>query len=175
MTPRIYVACLAAYNNGKLHGKWIDADQDEDDIWSAIKEVLASSPEPGAEEWAVHDFECFAGVELGEYPSVSDVATIGHLIASDDDAELLIALTQHLSGKVTTETLASAKEYKDENYQGHFDKLEDWAYGFAEDTGANLGVYASYIDWERVAADAEMGGDIFSIDLDGKVHVFWNH
>jgi Antirestriction protein (ArdA) len=22
---RIYVACLAAYNNGYLHGKWIDA------------------------------------------------------------------------------------------------------------------------------------------------------
>ena len=25
--PRIYVACLAAYNNGYLHGAWIDADQ----------------------------------------------------------------------------------------------------------------------------------------------------
>ena len=24
-TPRIYVACLAAYNNGRLHGRWIDA------------------------------------------------------------------------------------------------------------------------------------------------------
>ena len=23
--PRIYVACLAAYNNGCLHGRWIDA------------------------------------------------------------------------------------------------------------------------------------------------------
>jgi len=23
--PRIYVACLAAYNNGRLHGRWIDA------------------------------------------------------------------------------------------------------------------------------------------------------
>ena len=25
--PRIYVACLAAYNNGILHGAWIDAAQ----------------------------------------------------------------------------------------------------------------------------------------------------
>jgi hypothetical protein len=23
--PQIYVACLAAYNNGRLHGVWIDA------------------------------------------------------------------------------------------------------------------------------------------------------
>jgi Antirestriction protein (ArdA) len=27
--PRIYVACLAAYNNGYLHGAWIDAIQGE--------------------------------------------------------------------------------------------------------------------------------------------------
>ena len=31
-TPRIYVACLAAYNGGTLHGEWIDADQSADDI-----------------------------------------------------------------------------------------------------------------------------------------------
>lgn len=24
--PRIYAACLAAYNSGYLHGAWIDAD-----------------------------------------------------------------------------------------------------------------------------------------------------
>ncbi len=29
---RIYVACLAAYNNGILHGAWIDATQGEDGI-----------------------------------------------------------------------------------------------------------------------------------------------
>jgi Antirestriction protein (ArdA) len=29
--PRIYVACLAAYNNGRLHGEWIDADQPADE------------------------------------------------------------------------------------------------------------------------------------------------
>ena len=28
ITPKIYVACLAAYNNGHLHGEWIDATQD---------------------------------------------------------------------------------------------------------------------------------------------------
>lgn len=28
-TPRVYVACLAAYNSGFLHGAWIDAGQGE--------------------------------------------------------------------------------------------------------------------------------------------------
>lgn len=54
VTPRIYVACLAAYNSGRLHGAWIDASQDVDDIWNELKQVLASSPVPDAEEWAIH-------------------------------------------------------------------------------------------------------------------------
>ena len=31
-TPRIYAACLAAYNNGHLHGRWIDATQDPETV-----------------------------------------------------------------------------------------------------------------------------------------------
>ena len=42
---RIYVACLAAYNNGRLHGVWIDATDDIDDIQDQINEMLESSPE----------------------------------------------------------------------------------------------------------------------------------
>ena len=44
-SPRIYVACLASYNNAKLHGTWIDADQDEDSIQDEIKHMLAQSPD----------------------------------------------------------------------------------------------------------------------------------
>ncbi len=36
-TPQIYVACLAAYNNGTLHGIWCDATQGEDGIYSDIR------------------------------------------------------------------------------------------------------------------------------------------
>ncbi|WP_024353472.1 antirestriction protein ArdA [Brevundimonas naejangsanensis] len=43
-SPRIYVACLAAYNNGFLHGAWIDADQDADQIRVEIAAMLARSP-----------------------------------------------------------------------------------------------------------------------------------
>jgi len=59
VTPRIYVACLAAYNNGKLRGEWIDANQDDDAIFDDIKKILSTSPEPLAEEWAIHDYEGF--------------------------------------------------------------------------------------------------------------------
>ena len=51
--PRIYVACLAAYNSGCLHGRWIDATT-PDEIWEQVRAMLADSPEPDAEEWAIH-------------------------------------------------------------------------------------------------------------------------
>ena len=44
---RIYVACLAAYNNGCLHGRWIDATT-PDEIMDAVRAMLAASPELGA-------------------------------------------------------------------------------------------------------------------------------
>ena len=64
ITPRIYVACLAAYNNGELHGAWIDADQDADAIREEIAVILTTSPEPNAEEWAIHDYEGFGDHKL---------------------------------------------------------------------------------------------------------------
>ena len=54
---KIYVADLAAYNNGILHGIWIDATDDLDDIQEQVNEMLASSPEEMAEEYAIHDYE----------------------------------------------------------------------------------------------------------------------
>lgn len=51
---RIYVADLAAYNNGKLHGVWINATDDLDDIQKQVNKMLAESPEGFAEEYAIH-------------------------------------------------------------------------------------------------------------------------
>jgi len=38
--PRIYVACLAAYNNGILYGAWMAADCDTDEIWADVQAML---------------------------------------------------------------------------------------------------------------------------------------
>lgn len=43
--PRIYVACLASYNNGVLHGRWIDLD-DREEVEAEIAEMLRESPYP---------------------------------------------------------------------------------------------------------------------------------
>lgn len=73
---RIYAASLADYNNGRLHGRWIDADQDADGIAADIAAMLAESPTPHAEEWAIHDYEGFGPVRIGEHVPVEQIATL---------------------------------------------------------------------------------------------------
>jgi len=55
--PRIYVACLSSYNEGRLHGKWIDCSSDVDEMHRDIQAMLADSPSSFAEEWDIHDVD----------------------------------------------------------------------------------------------------------------------
>lgn len=43
---RIYVACLASYNNGVLHGRWIDAQSDADAMQEEVSAMLRESKFP---------------------------------------------------------------------------------------------------------------------------------
>ena len=166
-TPRIYVASLSDYNNGVLHGIWIEAT-DADTIQEATDKMLASSPTGGAEEWAIHDHEGFEGVKVSEFSSFADIAELGAAIEEHG------ALFTALMGQGVASDVSSALEYLEENYAGAHNSLEDFAYEFHKDSGTELGALSEYIDWEKVGRDLELGGDVFEIDLDGKTHVFWN-
>src|SRR5882672_6047171 len=74
--PRIYVASLSDYNAGRLHGVWLDANQDVEELQVAVDAMLKKSHEPSAEEYAVHDYEDFGPVRLGEYTSLEIVAAV---------------------------------------------------------------------------------------------------
>ena len=89
----IYIADLAAYNNGILHGVWIDATHELDDIYEAIQTLLVASPEAGSEEWAIHDYDGFAGLGLGEYESLEHVHAIAVFL--EDHGDLGAAVLSH--------------------------------------------------------------------------------
>jgi antirestriction protein len=126
--PRIYVACLAAYNAGRLHGEWIDADQPVDDIWTEVKAMLAKSPEPCAEEWAIHDYDGFGPLRLSEWESFDRVAAIAAGIAQHGDA-----FTAWLSYDSERDPVDSDAFH--DAYRGEWDSLRDYAEGFADDVG----------------------------------------
>lgn len=165
--PRIYVACLAAYNAGKLHGKWIDATLGQEHIEDQIKSILATSPEENAEEYAIHDYEGFATYKINEYQSIETVAELAEAI--EEHGELIVDLMGHLG----LDSVSEAIEYYNDNYAGEHSSLEDFAAEFLEDTGElnQIPVHLrSYFDFESFSRDLELGGDVFRIDN----HVFWN-
>ena len=127
-TPRIYVACLAAYNAGRLHGEWIDADQDVDAVWAEIEAMLAASPEPGAEEWAIHDYEGFGPLRLSEYESIERVVAIARGIAEHGPA--FAAWMDYDNSRDPTDVTAF-----EDAYRGEWPSLRDYAEDWAESTG----------------------------------------
>ena len=52
---RIYVACLASYNNGILYGRWVSADEGLEHIQAKVRAMLKASPIEDVEEYAIHD------------------------------------------------------------------------------------------------------------------------
>jgi antirestriction protein len=91
ISPKIWISSLSDYNNGHLHGAWVDADQDPDGIWEGINEVLRTSKVPGAEEWAVFDYEGFGPLELSEYETVERISRLGLGIAEHGEAFAVFA------------------------------------------------------------------------------------
>jgi antirestriction protein len=171
VAPRVYAADLAAYNQGILAGVWIDAAQDPEDIKSEIQEMLAHSPVPHAEEWAWHDYEGFGELRLSEFTSIENISRLAKLI--EEHGEMFAEVVSHFGG---TDYLDEAERAMQEGYQGTYRSLTDWAEQHAEDTGIDCGEpWRGYIDFERWANDAEMGGDIFTIDVPDGVAVFWGH
>ena len=166
-TPRIYVACLAAYNNGRLHGRWIDAT-DPHKVWEQVNAMLAASPEPDAEEWAIHDYEGFEGANLSEYASFETVCELADFI--EEHGELGAKLMSHFG-----DDLAEARAAF-EDYAGEYRSAADFAEQLHEDTGTEIPESLRYyIDWQALARDIALNGEImvFQTGFD-EVHIFWS-
>lgn len=171
--PRIYVASLADYNAGHLHGAWIDADQSVEELEKAIQEILRSSPSPGAEEWAIHDYEGFGPLRLSEYESLAYVARVAAGI--EKHGLVFAAWTDHIENEDDLDAFEDA-------YFGCWTSLDEYGLDMLEDFGylaeierrlpEHLQPYVR-IDAKGFAEDLAAGGDIVAIENpEGGVWIF---
>jgi antirestriction protein len=174
--PRIYVASLADYNEGRLHGVWIDAAQDEQELERCVKEMLARSPSPGAEEWAIHDYEGFGLLRLDESESFAAVARIAEGIAEHGPVFAAWA------ARVDTDS-DQFDEFEDV-YMGEWESGEAFAEEMLEDLGQieeimrgvpeHLAPYVE-IDYQGYFEGLVSGGEIIPVEKpDGGIYVFRN-
>ncbi|TQF73360.1 antirestriction protein ArdA [Rhodococcus spelaei] len=172
--PRIYVASLSDYNNGRLHGVWLDAAREAADVQADIQAMLAASPEPDAEEFAIHDYDNFGDAQIYEYDSIELVTRIARGIAEHGLAFAAWASVQ--------EGNDDALDRFEDAYLGHYDSMEAYAEQLIDDLGyqrllddaipESLRPYAR-IDTEALARDMHLEGDLhFMPTDDGGVWLF---
>ena len=130
--PRIYVASLSDYNAGRLHGRWLDAHLSTDELQAGVEAMLSASPtDPRAEEWAIHDYQGFYGLRLGEWESLERVSRLGKGIVEHGEAFAAWVAND----QVATEELDRFEDC----YLGRWDSVEDYAEQLLDDLGVDLG------------------------------------
>jgi antirestriction protein len=175
LEPKIYVASLSDYNVGVLHGTWIDADQEPEAMHDAITGMLQASPtDARAEEWAIHDFEGFNGLHLGEWEDLEHVSKVAK------------GIREHGVAYAHFATIVSADEELDQFEERYLGKWRD-AEAYAEEVFDDLGLFDEVkkcvsenlqpyvtLDVAGFARDLVAGGDITVIEADSGVHIFSN-
>lgn len=150
--PQIYVACLAAYNAGLLHGMWIDCTQDADDIREDIEWMLSWSPcrdRESCEEYAIHDYQNWYDIHIDEYDDIEKLAELAQLLS--EHGEAYAAYYSYDS------TSASLEDFQ-ERYYGEYENEEDFVYAQLEEQGVftkleEMGIPSFYMDLKAIARD----------------------
>ena len=136
---QIYVACLASYNNGCLSGEWITPADTVKKLWAQINKILKASPEPNAEEWAIHDYDNFPN--LGEYPDVKDIIKITEAQKEHGVNQINAFLSIYQGDDL---------EHFDDSYAGEYDSFSDYSNELADDCyNASETQYFDYDAFER--------------------------
>lgn len=177
--PRVWVGSLGDYNNGILHGEWLDAARDPDEIHADISRMLTASPtaaETGqpAEEWAIFDSDNFGPAHIHEHDSIEMVARMAcgiaeHGLAFAAWADVCDGDNDMLNGFEDT-------------YLGHYDSVESYAEQLVDDLGYEQTLdrlfpdsLRSYVrfDTAALANDMQLGGDIHAVNANnGGVWIF---
>lgn len=174
-TRRVYAACLAAYNNGRLHGRWIDATQGADHIRDEIAAMLDHSPEPDAEEYAFHDSEGLG--DLHEFESIDRIAALGEALDNAAEPGALLAWLDNDAGNDP----ADFEDYFLGTYDSLADYVEEMFAEYAAEAEKNCrrdGWFhpSRYVDWAAMARDLNANGEVWTHpNGEGGLWVFSNH
>ncbi|AVH74403.1 antirestriction protein ArdA [Nostoc sp. 'Lobaria pulmonaria (5183) cyanobiont'] len=173
-TPKIYVACLSAYNAGHLHGLYIDATQEPEEIEDDIKWMLSWSPvvhDKACEEWAIHDYENWMGIKIDEYEDIGKLAKLATIL--EEHGKAFAIYYNYYGNDVTVEDF-------EEYYLGLYESKEDFVYQQWDECGQlqeleKLGISSYYINWEGIANDWFIDSYLSIKTSYQEVHVFIRH
>jgi antirestriction protein len=168
--PRIYVASLSDYNNGILHGSWIDAVAEIDTMQEQIDAMLQASPTTArygdvAEEWAIHDYDGFGDIRVDENQSLS---TIARWAKGLNTQGLAFGAWVAFVGEESDDSI----DQFDDRYQGQWESVTAYAEYMLDELDAERTITNApewlqpylKLDVDGFARDLEISGDIITAE-----------
>lgn len=160
---KIYAACLASYNNGTMYGKWIDvAGEWIDEIRDQIDTMLKASPTPGAEEYAIHDYDDLPN--FGEHPDLQAIADYSRLVEEYEHlgGDVVRAIVDNCHGNIEQAAQDCENAFLYDCFQSYSDEIADEMLQSVDPS------IACYFDYKAYAHD--LRHDYTVLDL-GKITV----
>jgi antirestriction protein len=168
--PAAWIGCLACYNNGTLRGRWITAQDADDDLINSIDNdttlTYGGQAQPATYPNGNRYAACVAcgGDEFDVFDTQHVPPTSRTLIAFYNDAERLADLDRNndleritvLASWLGTTSLEALVGYDADNYCGQWDTFQECADDYIENSGLLVDApepLAAYFDYEKYARD----------------------
>ena len=176
--PAIYVGTYRKYNEGSIAGKWIDLTEfvDYEAFLTDCKTLHADEEDP---EYMIQDFESFPEIFYSEsgLPSEAIFDNIRKYAEMDSDQQPAFEAWTEMTGadEVTDDDIFDKFE---EAFTGVYDSPKEYAEQFIEETGGIPDdlpdIIKNNIDYEGIAEEFRISGDVWYAKKDGKTYVFQN-
>jgi antirestriction protein len=145
---RVWVGCLACYNDGRLVGEWVDA---------VDADTFTPCERPDHEEWWCLDHE---GLPIDGECSPMYAAALADLLSATGEPTRSALMAWIREGNYSTdvEGLPVLSDF-DDAYCGEYDSPRDYAQTYAEECGLVPEEYVwptSCIDWEQATRELMM-------------------
>lgn len=148
--PRVYVASLAMYSNGYLHGAWINLSTNEEKMQQQINTMLRTGIIQG-DEWAIHDSDVPGISSLPEYYTVEQLAQLAGLL--EEHGTLFALALDEYNGNIEDAIQLM------ERYAGSYPSKEHYMEEcFSEQLNATPADVIPYVDLERWFDDLILNG-----------------
>lgn len=175
-TPKVYIADLAAYNEGKLVGEWLDLSEfgSGEEVMEKISELLKQwSEEAGEEreEYSVHDMENFPKQMYSEGMGEDSFQKVIDYWEAINGTDYPMEVVEEYAALRGDDIIDAANNMKDA-YYGKFDDVEDFAREYVDSVGGIEGVSnpEQYIDIsetdKRIMSSEQADSDVENMSDD---------
>jgi len=170
-SPKVWVECLASYNAGESVGRWVTVPETVEEMQEEINQVLKSSKQPFAEEWAFHDSEYFKPFDISEYEDLENLVKKANIINRVDDIDAFTAWDATTSDIDFLTEDEIIEKFEDE-FMGTYRDEKDYAYELMNDCYSVPEHLSNYIDYASFWRDLTYDG-YYSANAPGmEVYIF---